>query len=363
MTRVLVVGGGLSGLTAAFRLVEAGASVRVIEGADRVGGQIWTTLEQGFVIERGAEGFVFRSEAVPALAEALGMPDELMGQSVTTSYGYAGEHLEALAPGEAAAFLGFQVPRDDLGKGIRTFRRGMGSLLSALEGNLRARGVAPALGVTARAVTPDAREPSVELASGEVLRADAVIVAVPAAPLAALLGDAVEQARALADAATLSSVTVELAFPRDAIDHALDGTGFVVALEHQRHGLRACTFTTSKFAHRSPPGTCSLRLFFRPSAEDLATLDDTAWVGRAREALARVLGVGASPSHTWVSRWGNALPVIDDAHRERVSALESALAGRRTFVAGSAMHGSGIDAAVRSGDAAAAHVGALRAPE
>ncbi|MEZ5226661.1 MAG: FAD-dependent oxidoreductase [Acidimicrobiales bacterium] len=130
MAHIAIIGGGLSGLTAALRLAER-HQVTVFEASDRLGGQIWTDRTDGFVIERGAEGFVARSAAVPALADAVGMADELIEQSQVTSYGYDGS-LQALAPGEAARFLGFQVPAGDLGKGIRTFRDGMGSLIDAL---------------------------------------------------------------------------------------------------------------------------------------------------------------------------------------------------------------------------------------
>ena len=115
--RVIIVGGGIAGLTAAFRLC-GDAHVDVLEAAPSLGGQIRTQLSAGFAIERGAEGFVFRSEAVPALAADLDMPDELMGQSVSQSYGFGDGGLRVLALGEAAAFLGFQVPTADLGKAI-----------------------------------------------------------------------------------------------------------------------------------------------------------------------------------------------------------------------------------------------------
>jgi oxygen-dependent protoporphyrinogen oxidase len=58
-----------------------------------------------------------------------------------------------------------------------------------------------------------------------------------------------------------------------------------------------------------------------------------------------------------VSRWPDALPVYDDGHRERVEHLEATLAGREVFLAGSAFHGSGIDAAIRSAEAASRALG------
>ncbi|APR81058.1 Protoporphyrinogen IX oxidase, aerobic, HemY [Minicystis rosea] len=352
MQRIGVIGGGLAGLAVAFRRLAKGDEIVLLESAGRLGGQLWTERTSGFVVEHGAEGFVARSEAVPALATALGIGDDLIGQSETRSYGYDGTGLRALAPGEAATFLGFQVPKEELGKGIRTFRRGMAQLAEAL-------GVAIADRADVRrdarvaTIDPIANRWRITLAGGAAEDVDAVVVATGAVAAARILEGAFgEAARALLAAKTASSVTVTLAYARDAIAHPLDATGFVVAEGHQEHGLRASTFITSKFPDRAPTDHVSLRLFFRPTSDDLAALDDAAWTARAEAGLARVLPVSGRPLHAWVSRWADALPVFEPRHVEHVKALEAALAGSGVILSGSAFHGSGIDAAVRSAESA-----------
>ena len=52
---VVVVGAGLSGLRAARRLVDGGASVTVVEARDRVGGRTWTHPHEGGVVDLGAQ--------------------------------------------------------------------------------------------------------------------------------------------------------------------------------------------------------------------------------------------------------------------------------------------------------------------
>ena len=189
------------------------------------------------------------------------------------------------------------------------------------------------------------------------LEADAVIVATPARVAANLLQQEFDpQASALLAAPVLSSVTVELAFSREAVDYPLDATGFVVAQDVQQDGLRACTFTSAKFADRSTSERVLLRLFFRPDPEQLKgplAVNDEGWVGRAMDGLRRVLRVTEEPLASWVSRWPDALPVFDDAHRAAVAQLEASLADTPIELAGSAFHGPGIDAAVRSGEGAA----------
>ena len=55
--RVVVLGGGLAGLSAAYELQQRGYSVTVLEGRDRLGGRVWTKrdgFEDGQYAEIGA---------------------------------------------------------------------------------------------------------------------------------------------------------------------------------------------------------------------------------------------------------------------------------------------------------------------
>lgn len=68
--RVVVVGAGLAGLSAADELMRAGVEVVVLEARDRVGGRVWSqTMDNGAVVEMGAE-FI-----LPGCTEVLAMVD------------------------------------------------------------------------------------------------------------------------------------------------------------------------------------------------------------------------------------------------------------------------------------------------
>ncbi|MFJ2767803.1 protoporphyrinogen oxidase [Streptomyces sp. NPDC087300] len=77
MTRsVIVVGGGISGLTAAWRL-RGGAEVTVLEGGARIGGKLRTGTLAGAAVDEGAESLMaLRPEAV-RLAQEVGLGAEL----------------------------------------------------------------------------------------------------------------------------------------------------------------------------------------------------------------------------------------------------------------------------------------------
>lgn len=352
--RVVVIGGGLAGLCAAHGLSRAGRSVAVFEAGPRLGGQIRTERADGCVVEHGAEGFVARSEAVPALARLLGIDGALIDQATLRSYGWDGAALQPLAPGEAGRFLGLQVPDEDLGKGIRSFRAGMAELTDALESALVATGTELATSALVDCVERTAHGIVVRTLD-DSFEAEHVVVATSAAAAAALLEPlAGAAALALADAPTLSSVTVTLEHTRRQVPHPLDATGFVVAPDIALHGARACTFVSSKFAERAPADTALLRVFFRPEPGELAGIDEMAWTEKARQVLRETLDVHGMPLRSWVSRWPDALPVHTPAHRDAIAALERALAGTGIALAGSAFHGAGIDAALRSAERAIA---------
>ena len=74
MHRIVVVGAGMAGLTAALRLTQAGHRVTVLEAGDRVGGRVHSvTLSNGEVGELGGEWLSSDQRRVIALAGEVGV--------------------------------------------------------------------------------------------------------------------------------------------------------------------------------------------------------------------------------------------------------------------------------------------------
>ena len=72
--RVIVVGAGIAGLTAAWDLQRAGHEVVVLEASHRIGGKIRRAEVAGVTVDVGAEAMLARRPEGVALAEALGLP-------------------------------------------------------------------------------------------------------------------------------------------------------------------------------------------------------------------------------------------------------------------------------------------------
>ena len=74
--RVVVVGAGLAGTTAAYRLAQQGISVQLFEARDRVGGRCWTarSFADGQMAEHGGEFIDTRHVHLRGLAKELGLP-------------------------------------------------------------------------------------------------------------------------------------------------------------------------------------------------------------------------------------------------------------------------------------------------
>ena len=84
MSRTLIVGGGIAGLSAAFYLQEfskGAANVTLIERSSRWGGKIATVREQGFLIEGGPDSFLTQKRAASDLCCALGLKPSLTGSN------------------------------------------------------------------------------------------------------------------------------------------------------------------------------------------------------------------------------------------------------------------------------------------
>ncbi|MGW5224564.1 protoporphyrinogen oxidase [Nocardia niigatensis] len=79
--RVAVVGGGISGLVAAYRMRKAlgdAAELILVERRDRVGGILRTVEIEGDPVDLGAEAFVGRRPEIPELMGELGIEDQLV---------------------------------------------------------------------------------------------------------------------------------------------------------------------------------------------------------------------------------------------------------------------------------------------
>src|SRR5579859_284302 len=84
--RIAVVGGGVAGLTAAYRLGQArreGALIDeiLVEAGDRVGGVIRTDRVDDCLVEAGPDSFLRERPEAAALARELGLGEQLMGSN------------------------------------------------------------------------------------------------------------------------------------------------------------------------------------------------------------------------------------------------------------------------------------------
>jgi protoporphyrinogen/coproporphyrinogen III oxidase len=83
--RVVVIGGGLSGLTVAYRILERARAARrqvevvVLEAKDRIGGAILTHRVNGFTVEGGADSFITNKPWAVDLCKSVGLGDQLIG--------------------------------------------------------------------------------------------------------------------------------------------------------------------------------------------------------------------------------------------------------------------------------------------
>jgi protoporphyrinogen/coproporphyrinogen III oxidase len=73
---IAVLGGGITGLAAAYRLTTLGHRVRLFEQGARLGGVIQSELTDGWLIEAGPNSFQESSPGVTALLEELGLGPE-----------------------------------------------------------------------------------------------------------------------------------------------------------------------------------------------------------------------------------------------------------------------------------------------
>ncbi len=79
--RVIIIGGGISGLSAAYYLNRSGIRPTLIEKAPQTGGVIRTSVQQGCVIEAGPDSFLATKPAALDLIREVGLEDQVIGSN------------------------------------------------------------------------------------------------------------------------------------------------------------------------------------------------------------------------------------------------------------------------------------------
>ncbi|MGB7601873.1 MAG: NAD(P)-binding protein, partial [Candidatus Sulfotelmatobacter sp.] len=85
MTRIAIIGGGISGLAAAFTLEEPCRSgtfdYTLYESSSTLGGVLRTEHIDGCIVEAGPDSFITEKPWAANLCRALGLGDQLIGSN------------------------------------------------------------------------------------------------------------------------------------------------------------------------------------------------------------------------------------------------------------------------------------------
>tara|TARA_B100000315_G_C14557551_1_gene578909 strand:- start:1295 stop:2146 length:852 start_codon:yes stop_codon:yes gene_type:complete len=194
----------------------------------------------------------------------------------------------------------------------------------------------------------------IKLGNGESLVSDAVVLATPAFTAADLLmpldDEIAEQLRCIP---YTSTATVSLAYPVESLSHAhaLDGFGFVIPRVENRP-LVASTWTSTKWAHRSPNDHALLRCYLGGvGREDVVRRDDHDIIRLVQGELRDILGIISDPVLSRVYRWENAIPQYLVGHLDRLVKIEERLIQYPGLcVTGSAYRGVGLPDCIHEGE-------------
>lgn len=112
--KIVVVGGGITGLTAAYTIQKESLQqkldldITLIESSHRLGGKIQTAQKEGFVIEKGPDSFLERKQSMARLISEVGLADRLVANATGQSFILMNDKLHPM-PGGAIMGIPTQI--------------------------------------------------------------------------------------------------------------------------------------------------------------------------------------------------------------------------------------------------------------
>jgi len=316
LKRVAVVGAGVTGLAAAWRMARSGFEVTVHDAADRTGGRIGSAVFSGRTVDTGPDA-LGPDPALDELLEQIGMAGEVEIPDPAQAFKLTAEGtLEPFGVGGGAMF---------------GLAGGIFSLPARLEERLRETGVEFRLGYP--------------VGSLEELDAyQAVIVATGARAAARLIGGDV--ADRLGSIKGLSVTLVHLAVPGERIGREMNGTGYLADPADGRL-VTGCSWSSAKWK-RLEGEPAILRASIREAGQgSVIGLDDAEIVAAVMAELRPVMEIEGDPVETAVTRYPDALVVRDAEHEAAVAAVREELASRpRVGLVGADLDGPGISRSI-----------------
>ena len=246
----------------------------------------------------------------------------------------------------------------DVPSGLFSFRNGLQALPAALSealGNCIARNT-PVRGFNHDGETWRVTVPPVD-AQERSRTFDALVCTVPLHRLAGMEVTTPVDLSPLQDVWYPPLSVMALGYPRDAVDHPLDGFGMLVPPVEDDLDILGTIFSSTLFPKRAPDGHVLLTTFVGGGrAPDQASRDPDAVQSTVERDLDRLLGVEGTPSFRRHVHWPNAIPQYTLGYgrvKETLTALEQqhprlAFAGnyRQGVSVGDAL-ASGVEAANR----------------
>ncbi len=222
------------------------------------------------------------------------------------------------------------------------FKGGMQTLIDALYEELEHQIKS---GVSAYTLTPLEQGYSLALSSGEVLEADAVILATPAFVSAELLRPLFStESISFLNSIPYADVQVfGLGFNRADIPKALDGFGFLVPRSEDIRTL-GVLYGSTIFPEQAPKDSVLLRIIMGGTVDPtFANLPPDEALKVVRDELRITMGIVADPQYTLHLPWPKGIPQYQLGHCQKVNALMQELEAKNILLTGNAYNGIGVN--------------------